>query len=192
MKKTLLQKLALLMCGTTVLSMIGCAATARQSKSGEIYYLKYNFHYTSEKGKAKGSIANYTRLRDHEILPYGTAVKIKSSGETFKLIDEQSGIKIDVLAKKKYLAGMNISDYLDLILSTSPVRYSGLSEIDQKGISAGRPYKGMTKKGVMIALGYPCPSATSSPDLNVWFYWTNRFAKYPVNFKDGVVVSSGY
>ena len=79
-----------------------------------------------------------------------------------------------------------------MILSKTPVSYTGLSEIDQKGISEGRPYKGMSKTGVMIALGYHCPSKTPSPEANVWYYWENRFDNYAVNFENGLVVSSGY
>jgi len=192
MKKTLLRKLAFLVCGIVVLGMMGCEPSIRQSKSGETYHLKYNFHYTTERGNARGSVANFTKLSDHEILPYGSAVKIGSWVHGFGLIDEKSGRRINVLVKSEFLAGKSLSEYLDLILSKTPVSYTGLSEIDQKGISEGRPYKGMSKKGVMIALGYPCPHKTPSPDANVWYYWKSRFASYAVNFENGLVVSSGY
>jgi hypothetical protein len=192
MKETLLRKLVIGTCGMVVLGIMGCAPSIRQSKSGESYYLKYNFHYTAEKGRVKGSVANYTRMPSHKILPYGSVVKIGSGNQNFKLIDENSGKRIDVLAKNKFLAGKSISDYLDLILSTVPVSYTGLSEIDQKGISEGKPYEGMSKKGIMIALGYPCPHKTASPDVDVWYYWQNRFNAYAVNFENGLVVSSGY
>lgn len=192
MKKTLLRKLAFLVCGIVVLGMMGCAPSMRRSKSGETYHLKYNFHYTTEKGKVRGSVANYTKLSDHKILPYGSVVTIGSWRPGFGLIDEKSGTQIEVLAKSKFLAGKSLSEYLDLILSKAPVSYTGLSEIDQKGISEGRPYKGMSKKGVMIALGYPCPHETPSPDANVWYYWKNRFDYYAVNFENGLMLSSGY
>ena len=192
MKETLLRKLVIGTCGMVVLGIMGCAPSIRQSKSGESYYLKYNFHYTTEKGRVKGSVANYTRMPSHKILPYGSVVKIGSGNQNFKLIDERSGKRIDVLAKNKFLAGKSISEYLDLILSTVPVSYKGLSEIDQKGISEGKPYEGMSKKGVMIALGYPCPHKTSSPDVDVWYYWGNRFNPYAVNFENGLVASSGF
>ena len=164
----------------------------QRSTDSETHYLKYNFHYTTEKGLIRGSIANYTSLPDHKILPYGSSVKTVRSRSGFALIDEDSGRKIDVLAPRKYLAGKSLSDYLDLILSKTPVSYTDLSEIDRKGISEGRPYKGMSKKGVMIALGYPAPHRTASPDADVWYYWKNRYANYAVNFENGIVASSGY
>jgi len=164
MKNTLLKGLLYLTCCMVIFGIMGCEEPIRQSVGSETYYLRYNFHYTTEKGKMKGSIANYTNMSGHEILTFGSSVKVAPSSSGFALIDEISGRKIDVLASSKYLAGKNLSDYLDLILSKTPVSYTDLSEIDRKGISEGRPYKGMSKKGVMIALGYPAPHRTASPD----------------------------
>lgn len=191
MKKALLRKLAFLVCGMVVLGMMGCEEPI-QIKSGGTYHLNNNFHYSTEKGRVRGSVANFTKLTDHKILPYGSPVKVKSWKSGFTLVDEKTGNKIDVLLKNKFLAGKSLSEYLDLILSDTPVSYPNLSEIDQKGIAEGKPYKGMSKKGIMIALGYPCPHKTPSPDVNVWYYWKNRFVSYAVNFENDLVVSSGY
>lgn len=176
-----------LLCGIVVLGMMGCASTPKIT-----YYLNYNFHYTIENGTAKGSIANYTNVVGHKILPYGTQVTIKSARKGFLLIDQKSGNQIHVLATSAYLLDLSLSDYIELILSRSPISYAGLSEIDMKGISEGKPYIGMTKQGVMIALGYPCPHRTTSPDSNVWIYWRNRLSNYNVNFENGIVVSTRY
>jgi len=192
MKYTLLKGLLYLACCLVIFGVLGCEESIQRSVGSETRYLKYNFHYTTEKGRINGSIANYTSLPDHKILLYGSSVTITRSRNGFALIDEKSGRKIDVLAPSKYLAGKSLSDYLDLILSKSPVSYMDLSEIDRKGISEGRPYKGMSKKGVMIALGYPAPHRTASPDADVWYYWRNRYANYAVNFENGIVASSGY
>jgi len=192
MRTSLLKGLLYLACCVVIFGIIGCEESMQRSMGDETHYLKYNFHYTTEKGKAKGSIANYTSLPDHKILPYGSSVKVTRSRSGFALIDEDSGRKLDVLAPSKYLAGKSLSDYLNLILSKTPVSYMDLSEIDRKGISEGRPYKGMSKNGVMIALGYPAPHRTASPDADVWYYWRNRFAYYAVNFENGIVASNGY
>jgi hypothetical protein len=193
MKMKLWNLACVALCAFVLLSVVGCGAqTTKQSKSGETYYTKYNFHYTTEKGKAWGSVANLTKPPAHKILPYGSPVKIEPWKRGFNLIAPKSGKTINVVSKKKYLEGKSLSEYLDLILSTAPVSYTDLSEIDQKGISEGRPYNGMSKKGVMIALGYPCPNKTASPKADTWYYWENRFDNYPVNFKNDLVVSSGY
>ncbi len=139
-----------------------------------------------------GSVANYTDLPGHKILPYGSVVRVEPKGKTFNLIDEKSGEKINVIAKRSYLAGKSLSDYFDLILSKTPVRYSNISAIDSKGISEGKAHKGMSKNGIMIALGYPCPHRTSSPDADTWIYWTNRYRSFAVTFESGLVVSTGH
>lgn len=188
MKKTITLKLTFLAYGMVILGMMGCADPLKR----DTHYLNYNFHYSAEKGEAIGSVANFTKVIDHRILPYGSPVKVKSWGSGFTMIDEKSGKEINVLSRNRFLAGKSLSEYLNLILSDTPVSYTDLSEVDKKGIAEGRPYKGMSKQGVMIALGYPCPHRTSSPDADVWYYWKNRFVDYPVNFENDLVVSSGY
>ncbi|MCF8068333.1 MAG: outer membrane protein assembly factor BamE [Desulfobacterales bacterium] len=65
-----------------------------------------------------------------------------------------------------------------------------LSEVDQNGISMGRASIGMTKKGVLYALGYPPMHVTYSLDMNVWTYWKNRFVKMEIEFdKNGLVTA---
>ncbi|MEN8126644.1 MAG: hypothetical protein ABFR90_02445 [Planctomycetota bacterium] len=192
MKKRLMSSVVYALIAVSVAAITGCNESLKQSASGATYYTKYNFHYTTEKGEVRGSVANWTKVPEHRVLPYGSPVKVKPWKSGYSLIDPKSGKTINVLSKSKFLNGKSLSEYLDLILSTTPVSYGGLSEVDRKGISEGRPYEGMTKKGVMIALGYPCPHDTPSPDFDTWKYWANRFGNYYVTFKDGVVVSSGY
>jgi hypothetical protein len=61
---------------------------------------------------------------------------------------------------------------------------TGLSDIDRKGIEAGRAQKGMTRKGVRMALGYPAPHRTPSLEGRVWTYWKNRFDTKAVEFDE--------
>jgi hypothetical protein len=184
-----------LLCGMVMLGLAGCGGGAEKlSKDviGGTYYLNYNFHYIAEKRKAKGSVANYTGGTGHAMLAYGSEVTIKSYSKGFILTDTKSGTEINVLAPNKFLGSMSLSDYINQILSKSPVSYTGLSDADTKGIKEGKAYPGMTKKGVMIALGYPCPHMTASPEENTWTYWTNRFNYYQVQFANSVVTSTGY
>ena len=192
MKTMLAKGTGLVICLAVLQGLSGCGLSLKQSKSGETYYTKYNFHYTTEKGRVRGSVANWTKVREHRVLPYGSSVKIKSWKSGYSLIDQKSGRTINVLSKSKFLKGKSLSEYLDLILSATPVTYEGLSRIDQKGILDGRPYEGMSKEGVMIALGYPCPHGTPSPDFDTWRYWKNRFGNYYVTFENGIVTAVGY
>jgi hypothetical protein len=62
-----------------------------------------------------------------------------------------------------------------------------LSEVDQKGVREGRVYPGMTKQGVIYAIGYPPDHATPSTASDQWRYWRSRFRTFVVHFNNGVV-----
>ena len=87
---------------------------------------------------------------------------------------------------------MTQEQYLAIITSPTPVQLDAFSELDRKGISEGRAYVGMSKSGVMAALGYPAAHRTPSPDGNTWVYWKNRFKTFVVQFDDrGLVMGIG-
>ena len=159
-------------------TLIGCESTSTDSagnkvkkvdKKDIVYYTKYNFHYTEEVGTAKGSVANYTRMKGHKFLPYNSKVKVAKGGDGFYLTDVDNGVRINVLVKS-FIKGMTLDEYFTKILSSTPVSYDGLSDVDKDGIKYGRPSMGMTKKGVMIALGYPSPHMTPSIENDTWYY----------------------
>jgi eukaryotic-like serine/threonine-protein kinase len=66
-------------------------------------------------------------------------------------------------------------------------RVRELSAVDQQGIRAGRALPGMTKEGVILAIGYPPPHRTPSLQGDAWRYWVSRSATVVVQFKDGRV-----
>ncbi len=77
-----------------------------------------------------------------------------------------------------------------MITSETPVSLEQFSELDRKGIKAGTVYTGMTKNGVLTALGYPARHRTPSLENSTWVYWRNRFMTMSVNFDaDGTVRS---
>jgi hypothetical protein len=67
-------------------------------------------------------------------------------------------------------------------------RAQQLSAVDQQGIRAGRALPGMTKEGVILAIGYPPPHRTPSLQGDAWRYWVGRSATIVVQFRDGRVV----
>jgi hypothetical protein len=59
-----------------------------------------------------------------------------------------------------------------------------LPTLDRQGVAHGKALVGMSRQGVIFAMGYPPPHATPSLDGNRWLYWTNRFNKVAVLFDD--------
>lgn len=85
--------------------------------------------------------------------------------------------------------GMSEPEYIALITTDAPVSLDGFSEVDRKGIKSGKVYIGMTKNGVLTALGYPAKHRTPSLESNRWTYWRNRFVTMIVEFDgDGIVI----
>lgn len=64
-----------------------------------------------------------------------------------------------------------------------------LGKVDKDGVTAGRPSIGMTKDGILFAMGRPPVHATPNLDANYWLYWQNRFGKIGIQFDDKGKVS---
>ena len=62
---------------------------------------------------------------------------------------------------------------------------ASLSAIDQEGIRKGKALKGMSKRGVILAIGLPPRHVTPDTDrMDQWTYWSNRFNRFIVEFDD--------
>ncbi|MEZ4601620.1 MAG: hypothetical protein R2940_17665 [Syntrophotaleaceae bacterium] len=152
----------------------------------EVRYTKYNIHTQAKGGKLlSASYANYTRPgAGHYIIPAGT--KIVISGKSRKEIKFQidgDEREVQFLFHESRM-GMSVDEYIQKITSADPVSLKKLSTLDRKGVAEGKAFVGMTREGVMTALGYPATHKTPSPDSPTWIYWTNRFGTLAVDFDD--------
>jgi hypothetical protein len=152
----------------------------------ELRYNKYNIHTQGKDATHfKASYANFTDPgAGHVIVPAGTEIKIVKHGSRGFVFTYDGGSKKVTFEFQKKRMGMSMDEYIELITSPEPVSYSGLSNQDKKGIADGKAYKGMTREGVMIALGYPAAHKTPSLESNTWIYWANRFRTIGVDFND--------
>jgi hypothetical protein len=64
---------------------------------------------------------------------------------------------------------------------------ASMSAVDAQGIRSGTVTMGMTKQGVIHAIGYPPDHATPTLESNTWTYWKNRFGQKFITFTDGKV-----
>ena len=58
---------------------------------------------------------------------------------------------------------------------------------DVSGIQNAAVYQGMTKAGVIAAIGYPPEHRTQTLEGDVWLYWASRMGRFEVYFTNGVV-----
>lgn len=88
--------------------------------------------------------------------------------------------------------GESLPDHLTRVFGTSCPRkeIDALPTLDRQGITQGQALVGMTRRGVVFAMGYPPPHATPSLDSNRWIYWTNRMNKLAVMFDEKGRVSA--
>jgi hypothetical protein len=157
-----------------------------------VRYSRYNLHYYVQGETCKASWMNWTDCPGHAFLPYNTTFKmgISARRNSFELTAVETGLRILFEFSSPNMGGMSAREYFNLITSPTPVSYSNLSDADKEGIGAGKAVQGMSKQGVMIALGYPAKSLTPSTDLNTWTYSRNRFRQLKVIFdNDGTVGS---
>ncbi len=142
-----------------------------------IRYLKYNIHASLSDEHAKASYTGYYDKDDnHFIIPIGTLVHFPSKNYkwkgNFSFIIPETEINVDFEFNKNHMK-MSENEYIELITSDVPISIENFSNIDQKGISNGAALNGMTKDGVLAALGYPPLHRTPSLDSSNWIYWRN-------------------
>ncbi len=67
-------------------------------------------------------------------------------------------------------------------------KVANMSEIDQKGIRKGLPYVGMTRQGILYAMGRPPRHANPDLDAYTYMYWLNRWKRKAVDFDENGIV----
>ena len=188
----------LLLCFALVL-LSSCRSTGSSgqmpsSATPEIRYTKYNIHAQQSRRDIKASYAGYVDSGDgHFFIPAGSKVMFPGKGQRWRngfwFTVADTGQKVFFEFHQGRM-GMNEDEYIELITSGSPASLDRFSEQDRKGIKAGKVYTGMSKEGVLTALGYPAKHRTPSLESNTWVYWRNRFMTMGVVFDgNGRVIS---
>ena len=170
--------------------ILSCASCGTIAGTENGVYSKYNIHYFKKGRTAVASCENFTECPGHSFLPYNSKITAESWKRGLRFVDVKTGKEILFEYKGEVMGGMSKEEYVRLITSTAPVSYEGLSDKDKEGIAAGKAMVGMTKQGVMIALGYPAKIKTLSTDQNTWIYWKGRMTNLVVEFDDNGNVKS--
>lgn len=154
-------------------------------------YTKYNIHAQTGRD-IKASYANWTDPGDgHTIFQPNTRITICKWRRGF-CFTVRDGRKVYFEFDKGRMK-MSAQEYIKLITSPKPVSMQGLTDKDREGVRQGIAMAGMTKKGVMTALGYPATHRTPTLEDNKWTYWRNRFRTLVVHFDDkGIVTNVQY
>lgn len=68
-------------------------------------------------------------------------------------------------------------------------KLKSLGKVDQEGIRTGHPQAGMTREGVLFAMGRPPVHANADLNAAEWNYWKNRYVRMIVSFDSSGKVS---
>lgn len=178
--------------GVLALVLAGCASSATRVQENQTRYLKYNVHTQVDRANVqKGSYANYTNPgAGHVIIPAETKINITRKGRRGFFFTYGPASQEAFIEFHQGNMGMSMDAYIDLITSDAPVSLEKFSSIDRKGIAEGAALVGMSKEGVMAALGYPAAHRTPDLDASRWIYWQNRFRTLAVDFDSNGKVKS--
>jgi len=164
----------------------GCAKRLNEAtlplwiKTGNIYYTQVSLQY--EKGRYLT-----TNYRKGILLPINTQVQLKEI--------TGSDIKLEILPDHRLLRIENVEKHtgdgtpqaFTKLFAKNKVDLAQFSEFERENILAGRVAKGMRKKAVIAAIGYPPITETSSLAENEWTYWSSRFNRFIVKFQNDKV-----
>jgi len=187
----MLRKIALSGLALSLVALSSCQASGGGEwtgiySPGTTYYLLTNLH--ADPGRNQLYSTNYLQAA---LLPICSEVTIDSAnGKNVKFTVVSTGQQYTYSRDKHLVESFeaNLERYFG---SDCPqARIDTLSDIDQQGIKAGTAMVGMSKEGVILAIGYPPDHATPSTDSNLWQYWKNRWARRVVHFDDQGIVTS--
>ncbi|GAB1264668.1 lipoprotein [Aurantivibrio infirmus] len=166
------------------LSTTAIAQSTKDLVKEDGVYTLVNLH--PDEGNRRLYAVNY---QQPGLIPVCTQVKITKMSRKAIIfeIPERNNRKYEYLHYKKLPESLD-EHGTQIFGKTCPKdAIAKMSKIDQEGIKEGIAKVGMTKAGVLIAMGPPPSHATYSQDLDEWMYWQHKFARLRVDFKDGKV-----
>jgi hypothetical protein len=177
-----------ILCVSLFVGLAGCGASIYGGDNAPPRFLRNNIHAQDQKDELRASYANWTDPGErHVIIPVNTPVKVLIVRRDLTFVTQDTN-KTIYFEFDEGRMGMTNEQYVTLVTSTQPANLASLSAVDRKGISEGKAHTGMTKEGIRIALGYPAVHKTPSLDSNTWYYWTNRWKPFAIEFgKNGTV-----
>ncbi len=170
--------------GTSVLISLCLAAFSatpaiageKANKTQEKLYTQFSLMYEK-------NVHRTTNYRKGVLLPVNSEVSlIKKTGKSI-VVALEGGQKLTIENIENY-SGENIDGIFARTFSAQKVDLTPFSELERNAIAAGEVKTGMSRKAVIVALGYPPKHKTPSLQSNQWRYWRNRFGTFVVHFEN--------
>ncbi len=171
-----------------VFSLVSCKKVLKQEELpanivlGNSYYTQVDMRYE----KDYFLTTNYRR---------GTSIPVNTKVTINKITGNTIEVGVDVFPKPFLIkniqkhTGDDIFQTFDKLFARKKLNLRNFNSLERKNIRNGSVAKRMRKKAVIAAIGYPPITETMSLEVNSWVYWSARFNKFRVNFKNGRVSS---
>jgi len=147
---------------------------------GETYYTQFALKHE----KNRFITTNYRR---GILLPINSKVTLLEI--TNKTIDVEIDSTHTALLVKNALkhTGDNTIQAFNKLFAKQKVKLRKFNKTERRNIKSGTVVKGMRKKAVLAAIGYPPQIETPSLEIDQWTYWSSRFNRFIVHFNKGRV-----
>jgi len=171
-----------------VLLLLGCKKEIKPSElvegvqPSQLYYTQFSLFEEKDNFRT-------TNYRKGTLIPINTRVSlvsINSGVAELRLVDTGQKLTIENVPK---ITKDDIQTAFKKIAGPTEVDLKQFSQEERANILTGTSQKGMSKKAVLAAMGYPPLHETPSLESDVWTYWSNRYNRFVVNFKNGKVDS---
>jgi outer membrane protein assembly factor BamE (lipoprotein component of BamABCDE complex) len=147
---------------------------------GQVYYTQFSLFQEENKFRT-------TNYRKGILIPINTAVSLVSiDSDEVNLKLSTSGLPLRIENVQKFTKDDMPTAFLK-IAGLKKVDLTRFAKIEQDNILVGRVIKGMSKKAVLAAIGYPPQHVTPSLEGNDWTYWSNLFNRFVIHFKNDKV-----
>ena len=169
------------------LAAIVAFAGANAASAADKLYTAYNIWFEQP---TKVYSTNYEK---GNLFPAGSEVtEVNRSSRKVEFTDPKLSMKFSVEFVPKHHPVVTAEQWADRFLTTRDFAAltRGMTAAEIKAIKAGQVQVGMSKKAVLVSVGYPPEIATATTDLDAWKYWRHRFGTFTVRFSGGRVASS--
>lgn len=119
-----------------------------------------------------------------------TIIKANKKAAVFEYNGQEFEIAYDGFTKGAGVSFQQAVEALYFGKACDKAKMQKLGKVDQDGIKSGQPKVGMTREGVLFAMGRPPFHANPDLSASEWRYWRNRFALMVVSFGDDGKVAS--
>lgn len=145
-----------------VLFAAGCGGHALPIDRAATYYLQYNM-------RADGTAAVSINYWAHStILPMCTPVQVERAGGR-RVTFTANGQRYTYTLHRTSTA--NLTVHFNRTFGAGCPDVASFSPVDQQGIRMAQPLVGMSKAGVIAAVGYPPEHRTATLEQPLWTYW---------------------